>query len=131
MIEPSRFECWKCQAQWVVCRTYDPVLALGQRFDSHFQRSFCCNPLGRGIYCTIPSLGWDLKQEVPCLCTHNTCKISSRSSKKSRPLWPVMMDDSVPTHERRKLIKTYKNVPPQKQIVVAKVCGETYSKKME
>ena len=23
---------------------------------------------------------------------------------KSRPLWPVMMDDSAPTHERRKLV---------------------------
>ena len=31
-------------------------------------------------------------------------------------------------HERRKLVKTYKNVLPRKQIVVAKVCGETYSK---
>ena len=47
---------------------------------------------------------------------------------KSRPLWPVMMDDSAPIHERRKLVKTYKNVLPRKRIVVAKVCGETYSK---
>ena len=39
-----------------------------------------------------------------------------------------MMDDSAPIHERRKLVKTYKNVLPQKRIVVAKVCGETYSK---
>ena len=39
-----------------------------------------------------------------------------------------MMDDNAPTHKRRKLVKTYKNVLPQKQIVVAKVCGETYSK---
>ena len=55
----------------VVSWTCDPVLALGQRFDS--RRSFCCNPLGLGIYCTLPSLlGWDLKQEVPCLCTHHT-----------------------------------------------------------
>ena len=30
----------------VVSWTCDPVLALGQRFDSHFRRSFCCNPLG-------------------------------------------------------------------------------------
>ena len=28
----------------VVSWTCDPVLALGQRFDSHFQRLFCCNP---------------------------------------------------------------------------------------
>ena len=27
--------------------------------------------------------------------------------KKSRLLWPVMMNDSAPTHERRKLVKTY------------------------
>ena len=40
----------------------------------------------------------------------------------------MMMDDSAPIHERRKLVKTYKNVLPQNWIVVAKVCGETYSK---
>ena len=38
------------------------------------------------------------------------------------------MDGVAPTHEIRKLIKTYKNVLPQKQIVVAEECGETYSK---
>ena len=42
----------------------------------------------------------------------------------------MMMDDSAPIHERRKLLKTYKDVLPRKRIVVAKVCGETYSKKM-
>ena len=40
-----------------------------------------------------------------------------------------MMDDRAPIHERRKLVKTYKDVLPRKRIVVAKVCGETYSKK--
>ena len=60
--------------------------------------------------------------------TLHTRKIPSHSSKKSRPLWPVRMDDSAPIYERRKLVKTYKNVLPQKLIVVAKVCGETYSK---
>ena len=43
-------------------------------------------------------------------------------------MWPVMMDDNAPTHKGRKLVKTYKNVLPRKRIVVAKVCGETYSK---
>ena len=43
----------------------------------------------------------------------------------------MMMDDSAPIHERRKLVKTYKNVLPRKRIVVAKVCGETYSKKIK
>ena len=38
------------------------------------------------------------------------------------------MDDSAPTHKRRKLVKTYKNVLPGKRTVVADVCGETYSK---
>ena len=42
-----------------------------------------------------------------------------------------MMDDSAPINERRKLFKTYKNVLPQKQIVVTKVRGETYSKNDE
>ena len=60
--------------------------------------------------------------------TLHTQKIPSHSLKKSRPLWPVMMDDRTPTHERRKLVKTYKNVLPQIWTVVAEVCGETYSK---
>ena len=38
-------------------------------------------------------------------------------------------DDSAPIHERRKLVKTYKNVLPRKRTMVAKVCGETYSQK--
>ena len=49
--------------------------------------------------------------------------------KKSGPLWLVMMDDNAPTHKRRKLLKTYKNVLPRKRTVVAKVSGETNSKK--
>ena len=32
-------------SQGVVSWTCDPVLALGQRFYSHSQRLFCCNPL--------------------------------------------------------------------------------------
>ena len=36
-----------------------------------------------------------------------------------------MMDDSAPTHERRKLVKTYKNMLPQKRTVAAEVCGES------
>ena len=39
-----------------------------------------------------------------------------------------MIDDNAPTHERRKLFKTRKNVLPRKRIVVAEVCEETYSK---
>ena len=49
---------------------------------------------------------------------------TSNSSKKSRYLWTVMMDDNAPTHERRTLVKTYKNVLPRIQIVVAEVCRE-------
>ena len=41
----------------------------------------------------------------------------------------MMIDDNAPTHERRKLIKTYKNVLPRKQTVFAEVCRETYSRK--
>ena len=40
----------------------------------------------------------------------------------------VIMDDSAPMHERRKLVKTYKNVLLRKRIVVDEVCGETHSK---
>ena len=40
-----------------------------------------------------------------------------------------MMDDNAPTHERKKLVKTYKNnMLPGKRIVVAEECEETYSK---
>ena len=42
-----------------------------------------------------------------------------------------MMDNSASTHERRKLVKTYKNVLPQKRNVVAEACGETYLKKCD
>ena len=41
----------------------------------------------------------------------------------------MMMDDGAPTHERRKIVKTYKSVLPQKLTVVAEVCGETYFQK--
>ena len=44
---------------------------------------------------------------------------------------PVMMDDNAPTHERRKLGKTYKNVLLQKLTVVTQISGETYLKKCE
>ena len=60
---------------------------------------------------------------VTILTTHRF-KILSHSLKKNRPLWPVMMDDNAPTHERRKLVKTYKNVFPRKQTVVAEVNWE-------
>ena len=93
---------------------YSAAILLGNRLTVHYlvlsdgtlNRSFC-------VYAHI---------------TLHTRKILSRSSKKSRPLWPGMMDDSAPIHERRKLVKTYKNVLPRKRIVVAKVCGETDSK---
>ena len=42
----------------------------------------------------------------------------------------MMMDDSALTNERKKFVKTYKNVRLQKRTVVAVVCGETYSKKV-
>ena len=40
-------------------------------------------------------------------CTH--VKSHLTLTKKSRLLWPVMLDDSAPIDERRKLVKTYKN----------------------
>ena len=51
---------------------------------------------------------------VHMLITLHTRKISSHSVSKRRPLWLVMMDDSAPTHKKRKLVKTYKIVLPQK-----------------
>ena len=59
------------------------------------------------VFIFIIILQWDLKQEVLCLCTHYTAH-----TKKSRPLWSVMKDDSAPTQKRRKLVKIYKNVLP-------------------
>ena len=69
-----------------------------------------------------------LKTGGPCVCAHVTLnKHKNRISiyKKKRL---IMTDDSAPTHKRRKLVKTYKNVLPQKQTVVAEVSWETYSK---
>ena len=43
----------------------------------------------------------------------------------------MMMEDSAPIHERRKLVKANKILLPQKLTVVAKVSGETYSKKCD
>ena len=40
----------------------------------------------------------------------------------------MMMNGIATTHESKKLIKTYKIVLPRKRIVVAMVCGQTYSK---
>ena len=60
----------------------------------------------------------------------HTSQIPSHSLKKSRPLWPVMMDDSAPTQDSRKIIKTYKNMFPLKWTVVAAVCRKTYYKKL-
>ena len=61
--------------QGVVSWTCDPVLALGQRFDSNS----AAIPCGKEFYCTLPSLlGWDLKQEVPCLCTHKKSHLTVR-----------------------------------------------------
>ena len=40
----------------------------------------------------------------------------------------MMMDDNATTHKTRKVVKTYKILLPPKQIVVAELCGETYSK---
>ena len=61
-------------------------------------------------------------------CTHLKSHLTLR--KKSRPLRPVMMDDSAPTHEGRKLVKTYKNVLPQKQTVVADIMPGDLLQKM-
>ena len=47
-------------------------------------------------------------------CTHIKSNLTRIS------LWLVMMDDSAPIHERRKL-KTYKNVLPQKQTILKKI----------
>ena len=59
---------------------------------------------------------------------HYTHIKSHHTLRKSRPLWPAMIDDIAPTHERWKLVKTYQSVLPQKRTVVADVCGKTYSK---
>ena len=47
--------------------------------------------------------------------------------KKVGLLWTVMMDDSAPTHDRRKLVnlKPYKNMLPSKRTRDAEVRGET------
>ena len=60
--------------------------------------SWTCDPLLQPL--TLPShLGWDIKQEVPCLCTNHTVKSHLTLQKEK---WPVMMDDIAPIYKRRK-----------------------------
>ena len=53
-------------------------------------------------------------------CTHRITSLG--------PLWPEKMNDSV-ARMRRKLVKTFKNVLPEKWTEVAEVCRDTFSKK--
>ena len=57
-------------------------------------------------------------------CTHVKFHLTLRNR-----VGPMMMNDSAPTQETRKLVKTYKNVLLLKRTVVLEVCGKTYSKK--
>ena len=87
-------------------------------------------PLVKGLivhYLVFPDGSSNRRSRVCANITLHTRKIPSHSLKKTWPLWPVMTDDNAPTHEKRKFVKTYKNVLLQKQTVVAKVSGETYS----
>ena len=43
----------------------------------------------------------------------------------------MMVDESAPTHKKRKLVKTYKNVLPKKRTVGAEVSREIYSRKCD
>ena len=67
------------------------------------------------------------------MCTHYTAhtkKSHLTLQKEYTPLWPMMMDDSAHKNTREgNSLKPTKNVLPQKQTVVAEVCGETYLKK--
>ena len=82
-------------------------------------------PLGKVLTYITKSSWMGLKIGCPVSVHIYDCKIPSHSSKKSRPLWLVMMDNSAPKHERRKLVKTYKKVLPQKRTVVAEVYWKT------
>ena len=62
-----------------------------------------------GAYFAMASYGKGLTVSA------HTLKIPSCSLKKYRPLWPVMIDDNVPKHKRRKLVKKFNNVLPRKK----------------
>ena len=67
-------------------------------------------------------------------CKHVKSYKLSHSLKKSRPLWPVMRDDSAPTQERRKLVKTKTYIHMcalKKRTVVAGVLGRPTPKNDE
>ena len=66
------------------------------------------------------------------MCTHHTVhtKIPSCHSKKRRHLWSVMMEDSAPTHERKKHIKTFLKICSLKnRLWLLKYAGRPTSKK--
>ena len=60
--------------------------------------------------CLIMHTNFTLELEKTKMQTH---KIPSRSSKKYRSMWPVMIDDSASTQKKRKLVKTYESMLPQ------------------
>ena len=117
-------------SHWLV--SWDPVLTSGQRFDFYTWRSFCHNPLRLGMNCVLPRLlEWDFKLKVLCLFIHYTemteyTYFPSHSLKKSRPLKSVMMDDNAPTHERSKIVKSYKICSIKQEFWQPKNVGMTY-----
>ena len=103
LITPFYYSFVRHGSRGVMSWTFYLVLAQGRGFIPYLGVSSAAIPL----YKVLTSLRrWNFKQEVPCLCTLHTRKFLF-FFKKSWPLWPVMMDDSVPTHERRKLVTTY------------------------
>ena len=75
----------------------------------------------RDLLCITLSSRMGLKTGGPVYVhtSHCTHVKNTRSSKKSRPMWPMMMDVNAQIHQRRKLVKAYKNVLTRKQTVVA------------
>ena len=47
------------------------------------------------------------------------------------PPWLMMMDDSAPTQERRKMVKIHETVFAQKHTVAAKICWKIKKDEVE
>ena len=93
----------RCSSLWVVSWTYISVYALGQRFYfTHLVLLLLKSPVHYLVF-----LGATCNRSCDCpQITLYTYKITFCSSKRSRLLWPTMMDDNAPIEEANSLKPT-------------------------
>ena len=101
--------------------TWDPVLAEVPTPVVHS----AAIPLGKGITVHLSLLGWDKTGGLVSVHTLHCTHVKSHLTLQKRvgPLWRVMIDDNAPTHERRKLVKTYKMCSLENRLWLLRYAG--------